>query len=624
MTRTVSHITCLLLLSMSLFAASATIIADFEGADYGAWKVSGEAFGQAPAHGTLPNQMEVSGFIGKGLANSYNQGDGAMGTLTSPEFTISRKYINLLVGGGNHPNETCVNLLINGQVVRTTTGRDDERLDWRTWDVSEFNGKAAKIVIVDKSSTGWGHITADQITQDDTRQQQEINVNELYNETYRPQFHFSAKRNWLNDPNGLVFYKGEHHLFFQHNPKGVLWGNMSWGHAVSPDLVHWQELPIALLPDEHGTCFSGSAVVDWNNTAGFQTGDEKAIVAMYTGAPVPEVEGGPKFTQCLAYSNDRGRTWTRYDKNPVVEHIVGANRDPRVFWYAPKKQWFMALYLDKNDFAIFSSPNLKEWQRLQDITLPETAECPDMFPLAVDGKPDQIKWVFLGANGHYIIGSFDGDTFRQENEIRVSDCGANFYASQTYNDMPPEDGRRIQIAWMNGGKYPEMPFNQQMSFPCELTLRTFPEGIRLCRQPIREIDSLRGPSHRFEELTVNPGDNPLADIPSELLDIRATIDLGSAKAVGFRLHGETVKYDVAEKKLSCLGRPADLEPYEGQIQLQILLDRTSIEIFAADGRVSMTSCFLPQNDKTIGLFAEGGSAKIVSADIFELRPIWPR
>ena len=164
-----------------------------------------------------------------------------------------------------------------------------------------------------------------------------------YDEQYRPQFHFSPRTNWTNDPNGMVFYQGEYHLFYQHNPYGAYSGNLTWGHAVSRDMVHWQELPDnALYPDEHGPICSGSAVVDWNNTAGLQAGREKTLVAMFTAA-------GNPFTQVIAFSNNRGRTWTKYTNNPVLQHIIGGDRDPKVIWYAPEKKWVMALYLDHND-----------------------------------------------------------------------------------------------------------------------------------------------------------------------------------------------------------------------------------------------------------------------------------
>ena len=448
---------------------------------------------------------------------------------------------------------------------------------------------------------------------------------DLYNETYRPQFHFSPKKNWTNDPNGLVFYKGEYHLFFQHNPFGINWGNMHWGHAISKDFVHWEELAIALAPDEHGTCFSGSAVVDWENTAGFQTGEEKAIVAFYTGAPVPETPGGPKFTECIAYSNDRGRTWTKYEKNPVLDHIIAQNRDPKVFRHAASNQWIMALFLDKNDYALFASRDLKEWRRLSDVQAPGCGECPDFFELPVDGDPARSKWLFLGGNGNYLIGSFDGNAFVSESGPHQGDYGNNFYATQSYNDIPGGDGRRIQIAWMNGGKYPDMPFNQQMSFPCELTLRSFPEGFRMCRLPVREIETLRESGSSWERRVLRPDEDLIQHVSGDLFDIGAEFELMDADELGFNIRGETVSYSAKEHAVSCLGKSAPLNPVQGRIRLRILVDRTSLEVFGNDGRISMTSCFLPKpSDRSLEIFVKNGAVGIVSLRVYPLRSAWPR
>lgn len=703
-------------LALCVPAAAASpdiLIADFEGSDYGAWKTTGTAFGPGPARGTLPHQMEVSGYEGRGLVNSFFGGDGSTGTLASPSFVIQRKYINFLLGGGMHPGKTCINLLIDGKVVRTATGPNDrpggsERLDWHAWDVSDLRGKEAVIEIVDQATGGWGHINVDQIVQSDQKRgaepaQRELTIqhpylllpvkngarhvwvryvvegqtvrefeieladdkpdlwvasdvrawkgralkvevdrlsfgsqglssirpsDELpdsqtaYKEAFRPQFHFTPRRGWTNDPNGLVYYGGEYHLFFQHNPYGVRWGNMTWGHAVSPDLVHWRELPPAIYPDHLGTIFSGSAVVDQNNTAGFSRGDEKALVCVYTSAgscvrpPVP-------FTQSIAYSLDRGRSWTKYDKNPVLGHLAGSNRDPKVIWHEATRRWIMALFLDKQDYALFWSPDLKQWTRLSDVPPLDASECPDFFELPVDGRKDNTRWVFWGGNGNYLIGRFDGKTFTKESGPHSSRFGANDYAAQTYSDIPAADGRRIQIAWMAGGKYPDMPFNQQMTIPRVLTLRTTPEGIRLFMQPACELEKLREKEHRFAALAVGPGANPLAGLSGELFDIQAEIALGEAEQVGFDIRGHKVEYSVADKRLTALGRPAPLEPIGGRIRLRILVDRTSVEVFANDGRVQMASCFLPEpNNKTLGVFATGGAARIEALSVWELKSIW--
>ncbi len=475
-----------------------------------------------------------------------------------------------------------------------------------------------------ENAGGGGHVNLAQVVQSAKPRAEEIVSDQLYNETYRPQLHFTAQKNWLNDPNGLLYYTGEYHLFFQHNPTGINWGNMTWGHAVSLDLVHWEQLPNAIEPDKLGTIFSGSAVVDWENTAGFQKGDEKALVTIYTAAGDTSPESkGQKFTQCIAYSTDRGRTWTKYEKNPVLPHILGGNRDPKVVWHAPTRKWIMTLYKDGNTYGFFSSPDLKTWTHLHDIAVPGCGECPDFFEMPVDGDPKKTKWVWTAANGHYLIGTFDGTKFTPETGPHQADWGANFYAVQTYSDIPPQDGRRIQIAWMRDGRYPGMPFNQQMSFPCELKLRTFPEGIRMCRLPVKEIEKLHTKRHQWRDWVLKPGENLLAGLSGELFDIRTEVKLGDTSEFGFRCRGEAIVYAANKKKLSCLGRSAELEPVSNRIKLQILLDRTSIEVFGNDGKVSMTSCFLPRSkDRPLEIFAAGGSVRILSLDIYELRSAW--
>ncbi|MDB5171593.1 MAG: hypothetical protein JWN51_366, partial [Phycisphaerales bacterium] len=327
----------------------------------------------------------------------------------------------------------------------------------------------------------------------------------------------------------------------------------------------------------------------------------------------------------IAYSTDRGRTWTKYDKNPVLPHIVGGNRDPKVIWHPPTRKWVVALYKDKEDFALFSSPDLKAWTHLQDITMPGCSECPDFFPMPLDGDKANTQWVFTAANGKYFVGAFDGQTFKPDGGVRKVDFGKNYYAVQTYSDIPEADGRRIQIAWMNGGKYPRMPFNQQMSFPCAMTLHNTPDGPRIFRTPVKEIESLYAKEHKLADVAIKPGENPLAGIPGDLFDIEAEIELGDAQEVGISARGESIAYLVKEKKLGALGAAAELEPTHGRVKLRVLVDRTSIESFGNDGCVSLTSCFVPRADeKGMGVFAKGGNARIVSLTVHEMRSAWAR
>ena len=397
---------------------------------------------------------------------------------------------------------------------------------------------------------------------------------------------------------------------------------MTWGHAVSTDLVHWKELPHAIYPDKLGTIFSGSAVVDHHNTSGFRTGNESPIVCFYTSAgdlvrpPVP-------FTQSLAYSNDRGRTWIKYSGNPVLKHIVGSNRDPKVFWHEATRRWIMALFLDGRQYALFSSSNMKQWERISDIPDPGGSECPDLFELPIDGDANNRRWVFWAGNGNYLIGRFDGTTFTQESGPHPSRFGANDYAAQTYSDIPPADGRRIQISWMSGGQFPGMAFNQQMTVPRVLTLRSTEEGVRLFIEPVKELEALRGTLHSWSDVGLQATTTVLQDVSGDLFDIEADIEIGNAERVGLEIRGHRVEYLAKEQQLSALGSQAPLPLTNNRLKLRILVDRTSIEVFANNGRVCMASCCLPKpENKQLSIFAEGGTAKALSLKVWELKSIW--
>ena len=442
-----------------------------------------------------------------------------------------------------------------------------------------------------------------------------------YNETYRGQFHFSARENWINDPNGLVFYKGQYHLFFQHNPFGIQWGNMTWGHAISNDLVHWQQVEHALLPDELGTMFSGSAVVDWENTAGFQTTDDKVIVLMYTaaGSTSPESQGKP-FTQCLAYSCDGGSTFTKYTGNPVLPHIVKENRDPKVIWHAPTHRWVMVLYLDGNTYGFFASSDLKHWDHLHDIDMPECSECPDFFPIRDDGDAAQQHWVFTAANGRYFVGSFDGNRFISYTALPLQvDFGANYYAVQTYSDLP--DQRCIQMSWMAGGVFPDMPFNHQMSFPCELRLITTASGLRLTRQPVSNIATLYTEPQQSRQFGIT--DSPRVISTSDAMELMIECDVSDQAELNLVIRGEALRFSVGDSVISCLGKSAQITPIMGRISLRILLDRASIEVFANGGLLSMTSCFTPDPANKVTTIS-GCGVYCQSLIAYTLKSAWVR
>ncbi|MEI6218204.1 MAG: glycoside hydrolase family 32 protein [bacterium] len=451
-------------------------------------------------------------------------------------------------------------------------------------------------------------------------------MNGLYHEVHRPQFHFSPRKNWTNDPNGLVFYKGEYHMFFQLNAKGINWGPNTWGHAISRDLVHWEQIEDAIKPDAYGWIWSGSAVVDWENTAGLQKGSEKTLVALYTtgASPTAGWDGATNpAVQSIAFSNDRGRTWKKYKGNPVLGHIRASNRDPKVVWHAPTRTWIMALFLDDHDFALFASKNLIKWEHLQDIHLCGSSECPDFFELNVDGKPEDTRWVFWGGDSQYRIGRFDGRKFTDEGGRFKLEQGPNGYAAQTWSDVP--DGRRLQISWMRDGKYPSMPFNQQMTFPVELTLKTFPEGVMLCRTPAGEIEKLHARRHSWSGKALRSGNNLMPRTHHDLFDIQVDIELGSATVFGVVIRGHHLLYHAQHRKFTFLGRDVQMatELKDGRLQFRVLVDRTSMELFSAQGRVSASFCYLPEaRDWPLEFYVPYGEAKIGTVCVHELRSIW--
>ncbi|SDF56451.1 Sucrose-6-phosphate hydrolase SacC, GH32 family [Mucilaginibacter pineti] len=469
-----------------------------------------------------------------------------------------------------------------------------------------------------------------------------------YHETYRPQFHFSAKKNWLNDPNGLVYYDGVYHLFFQYMPANRPGAYKDWGQATSTDLVHWTQVPHHITPHKVWSgCWSGSAIVDSNNTAGLQTGKEKTILAFITNGGDPAAGLGPMCTQCMAYSNDGGNTFTYYDQNPVIRNVYKENRDPKVVWDAVSKKWIMSLFMDKdNDFGLFSSADLKAWKYLSTVSIVGVRECPGFQPLPVDGDNAHQKWLFFGANGDYVIGSFDGTNFKAETKVLRGDYGMNFYAPQTWNNTP--DGRCVMIAWMPGQRYPGMPFDQQMSFPTQLTLRTTATGVQAFRLPVSEIKNLHDHAYTWGNKVLNVNQNLFKDLKGKLYDINIEVDLKKSSSLKIGLRNVTLSYDAIKGILSCGGDPvrngivptsrisADvseinevnnmgkmaLTPVNGKIKLRILLDRNTIEVFGNDGEAVLSSCFMPNADSPSYSIKSDRGVNIVKAAVYSLKSAW--
>jgi fructan beta-fructosidase len=433
----------------------------------------------------------------------------------------------------------------------------------------------------------------------------------LYREKHRPQFHFTARRGWLNDPNGLVWANGKYHLFFQHNPYGWEWGNMHWGHATSPDLFHWTELPTALTPHEHGDgVFSGSAVVDTHNTSGWGSPAHPALVAAFTSV---------KRGECLVYSIDGGQTFTEFEKNPILVH---SGRDPRLLWYAPTKRWILAVYdsqAGKDGIAFLSSPNFKTWTA--EGRIDGFFECPDLFELPVIGRPGESRWVISSGDGEYRIGQFDGHTFRPETIRKDRVWYGDFYAAQTFSNVP--DHRRIQIGWGRNVAFPDMPFNQQMTVPVELTLRPAADGLRLFANPVRELAGLRTKSEPAIERTIEPGHPFHQDLGSEPLELQLEAQVASDTVLTLTVRGVPITFDGRKQQLICRDVTAPLAAVANKVTLHVLVDRGSVEIFANDGRIALSKGILPDSQaRGYTVSSEGAPVRIKRLDIHELSSVW--
>jgi fructan beta-fructosidase len=590
-------------------AADDIVIGDFSGTSYAPWTTTGDAF-PAPADAALQQKLDIENSGGANVATSRpDKSDSSTGTLTSPMFTIERPYISFLISGGMGQHFICFNLIVDGVVVKSATGNNSDRLEAESWDVTARKGVRAQVQIVDQARDGWGYINVAHIVQTDHPVHPPDFVAPLYQEALRPQFHFTArqwtvdKRNpqqheegWMNDPNGLIYYAGEYHLFSQR------WASC-WIHAVSKDLLHWTELSPAFWEREHGSgTQSGTAVIDWKNTSGLSPDP----------ANPPFICVWPTWdnaTQNICYSLDHGRTWKYYEKNPVLKH---GERDPKVFWYEPTKSWVMFLY-DNEAYRIFTSLNLLQWTDTGN-TVPNSHECPDIFQLPIDGDKARMKWVLVRGNGNYSLGEFDGTKFTEETPQMPTDAGPNFYATQSWAEMPA--GRRVQIAWMQGGVYPGMPFNQQMTFPREFTLRSTPTGPRLFREPIHEIALLHGVEDDWSKRELARNTQMNLRSTGECFHLQLEVHIPAGTTLMLHLCGTDL--NLTHNAMEC-GAKAGVT---GELTyVEVLIDRTSIEAFANHGEASLSRCFLPTREG-ISLDCRDGPTALDSLKIFDVRSAW--
>ena len=712
------------------------LLADFEGDDWGGWTIEGTAFGTGPAHDALPGQADVTGYLGGGYASSFHGGDPALGRLISPPFTVQRRYLSFLIGGGRHtyygnndPGYVAVNLVHEGHVVRTAPRSQwapdgCDHLAWDWFDLADLAGTQVRVEVVDQHTGPWGHILVDQFAQTDappvplpsfaerrfraghrflnlpislrspyrelqltgggrtvasntvslatgdpdfwvpvdlsawkgmdlTLRIEELDdaaappaadlltavrigdrmvgCDDLYREPGRPLLHYSPRRGASSDANGLVWLDGEWHLHYQHVPGNVTPGNQNcnwgWGHAVSRDLVTWEELPDTLWPDERGVAVSGSCVVDHHNSSGLGSPGRPPMVIFYTAyGGSNRLSHGRSVDVCIVYSTDRGRTWRPYDGNPVIRNIDRGNRDAKVFWYEAGGHWVMVLYIHNDVHFILTSADLLHWQFQSQV--PGVHECPELFELPIQDEPGTSKWVFFGASCDYYLGTFDGTRFVPETDIiRFKYTDGSLYASQTFNDAP--DGRRILVAkGQVSGLNPML--NSLITFPIELTLRRTDEGLRIHQNPVAELDRLRTDTVSVPDLTMVSDDAPLTVRPAgRLLDIELELTLAGARALTLEIFGKQIRLDLQAMELQFHEALEDndirapLSPVDGRLDLRLLVDTIFLEIFSARGRYyTPVRCAFPQAAGAVRLRTTGGAARVDRMRIHELRSIW--
>lgn len=485
---------------------------------------------------------------------------------------------------------------------------------------------------------------------------------ERYQEEHRPQFHFSPEHSWMNDPNGMVYYNDEYHLFYQYYPDSTVWGPMHWGHAVSKNLIHWEHLPIALYPDSLGYIFSGSAVVDWYNTSGFGINGEPPIVAIFTHHDIEgEKKGTKKFQyQSIAYSTDQGRSFTKFTGNPVIPNPgIKDFRDPKVVWHEPSEHWIM-VFAAYDKVMIYRSPNLKDWTYASEFGIQGDQrlwECPDLFSMSVEGTTME-KWVLItsiqkeGPNGgtasSYFVGDFDGISFKGNSaDQKWLDYGKDNYAMVTWSDIPEKDGRRIALGWMSNWQYaqqvPTEKWRSAMTLPRTLSLHESNGDYTLSSEPVRELAKLEGLSAKLESQKIN-GSLQVANELSEhlyklelsfkkpkkgLVEVRCSNTKGEMLSIGFNSGEEAYFIDrtfAGKDDFSDVFadyHTAPLNYKEDQIDMIIYLDVSSVELFADAGKTVMTDIFFPTEPYSIiEIIAETNEVELISGSVTQLKPIW--
>ena len=634
----------ILLLTLAIADRPDRVIADFEAPTYGDWVVTGEAFGPGPAKGALAGQMSVGGYEGERLVNSFFKGDDSEGTLTSPDIPIDRKYLRFLIGGGRHPDELGIQLIIDGKAVRTSTGHESETLRAVSWDISEFEGKTGKLQIIDRRKGDWGHINVDQIVLCDSvpkvvderdallakaEASDKAAADRASKDPLRPTFHVLPPANWLNDPNGPIFHNGYYHMFYQHNPYGDDWGNMHWGHVRSKDLATWERQPIALWPSKalgEDHVFSGCATVN----------PKGELMLFYTSI------GPRKPEQWVAIPEDDSLVkWKKHPKNPIMTEDLHGDvkvsewRDPFLFKVGTKTHMVLGGNLNANkggqgvvNVYVAENDDLTKW-KYQGVlfTHPDknvaNVECPLFFPLGE-------KWVLITSQGrpvHWFVGTLDKETMKFTAETRGDADAGNFYAPNVTTDAK---GRTLLWGWVQD--FPKgRGWNGCLTLPRLLSIDA---KNRLTFAPAPELQSLRGVPLQERELIFPDNQSKLLDrVKGETLELSIRIAPLESRRTGVRVRRSAdgkrsleISYD--GKELNVGGTRISLVPdHPTQLaRLHIFIDRSVVEVYLDEGsergRVITKVIVGEPGDDGVEVFAEGGRGLVELHGAWPIRSIW--
>lgn len=529
----------------------------------------------------------------------------AMAQAADRKVKITKRYLNYPVS--HSASRHGITFSIGGKVIcksaaRLTDGKPDY---WAFQDVSRWRGKSISIHYDGPQAALDNIILSDSLCDGQSAGK----------EPERPLYHFTTLRGWLNDPNGLIFLNGKYHMFYQHDPFDRDGGPKHWGHAVSTDLMHWDELPDAIHSDEDGEIYSGTTAVDYDNTAGFNAKDgTPALIAAYT-VMKPE-----RQTQFIAYSNDEGRTFTKYAGNPVIDSHdkwqTYDTRDPRIFWYAPGKHWVLVLN-ERDGHSIYNSPDLKHWTFQSHLT--GFWECPELFELPVDGNTSDTKWVLWGASGTYMVGRFDGKRFTPLTPKQQNMSGSG-YAAQVFAGTDKGDGRKIKMTWGRIG-FGNAPFNSVMLLPQEQILKkTTSGGWQLLSRPAKEVYNQFTLAENSEDITQDEANRKLASFANDdVLRINLTLELTYSTDAGLTFRGQRlVDYDLNGNRING-NFYATEQPGSLIINTDVFVDRNVVEVFVDGGRYSYSFGRDTNNKRTDGYGIYGNHVKVRKLEIYKLK-----